>query len=241
MELKICHLFPDILNLNGDNGNLICLKRRLEARGIEASFTSLSCGEMADLNEFDLFFIGGSQDFQLDALIQDLNNGKRQAICHAVENGKVFLAVGGGYMAMGKSFTDKDNAEHRLIDAIDAYTVDKPVRLTGNSMFSSNDFGDVVGFEHHSGYTYLGDNCTPLGTVIAGYGNNGQDGTNGARYKNVFGTYTNGPLLPKNPVFADYILRKALENKYGCIELSPLEDKFENAAHNYMAERLKAK
>jgi len=241
MELKICHLYPDILNLNGDNGNLLCLKRRLEARGIDAHISSLSCGETADLNDFDLFFIGGSQDFKIDALKADLDSGKRSAICHAVECGKTFLAVGGGYVAMCRCYTDKDNVEHSLIGAIDAYTVDKSQRLTGNSMFSVPEIGLVVGYEHHSGHTYLGSGCSTLGSVVSGYGNNGTDQTNGARYKNVFATYTNGPVLPKNPAFADYILRTALETKYGTVELNSLEDKYENAAHDYMVERLSAK
>ena len=241
MELKICHLYPDILNLNGDNGNILSLMRRLEARGIDCHITTLPCGASADMNEFDLFFIGGSQDFNIDALKTDLNSGKRASICQAVENGKTFLAVGGGFIAMCRSFTDKDNTEHSLIGAIDAHTVDKAQRLTGNSMFSINEVGLVVGYEHHSGHTYLGDGCSALGTVISGYGNNGEDKTNGAKYKNVFATYTNGPILPKNPAFADLILRTALETKYGTVELSPLEDKYENAAHNYMVERLSAK
>ena len=241
MELKICHLYPDLLSLNGDRGNILALRRRLEARGISAQVFELPAGKTADLSTFDLFFIGGGQDFQREALISDLRTGKDAEIRAAAEDGKVFLAVCGGYIAMCRSYTTRDGVEHEMIGVLDAVTVDKPDRLTGNSLFRcSDECGGslVVGFEHHSGHTELGSGCAPLGTVQYGHGNNGVDGTVGARYKNVFATYTNGPILPKNPELADFILRTALERKYGRAELPPIDDSFETAAHDYMVERL---
>ena len=239
MELKICHLYPEILSLNGDRGNILSLCRRLEQRGISVSVTALPCGEKADLSEFDLFFMGGGQDFNMDALVADLKGGRADDIRAAVENGKTFLAVCGGYIAMCREFIDHEGKTHELIGAIDAVTTEGTKRLTGNCMFEFAD-SKVVGFEHHTGQTALGSGCESLGKVLVGYGNDADSKEAGARYKNVFATYVNGPILPKNPEFCDCILRTALEHKYGSVELMPLEDKFENAAHSYMVERLSA-
>lgn len=242
MELKICHLYPDVLNLYGDQGNIICLRHRLEARGISAEITGLNIGDKADLTQFDLFFIGGGQDFEQEVLLNDLATGKAADIRSAVDDDKVFLTICGGYQMMGSHYITHDGVQCEFIGAMDIHTVGKPDRMVGNVMFTcseENGGSTVVGFENHSGRTYLGEKASPLGHVVCGYGNNGEDTTEGARYKNALGSYLHGPILPKNPEFADLILKTALQRRYGDASLAELEDKFERTAHNYMLERLR--
>jgi Predicted glutamine amidotransferase len=233
--LKICHLYPNVLNLYGDRGNIICMQKRLEWRNIDVEITELPIGEMADFTSFDLFFIGGGQDFEQEVLTSDLfSTSKAQNIRSAVNDGKVFLAICGGYQMMGSYYKTWDGQQFDFINAVDMYTVGGE-RMIGNYIFEctpESGGSTVVGFENHSGKTYLGSVVSPLGRVIKGYGNNGQDGTEGCRYKNFFGTYSHGPLLPKNPEFADHILKTALERKYGSADLSPLDDALELNAHS---------
>lgn len=241
MELKICHLYPDILNLYGDGGNIACLKKRLEWRGIESEVTELPVGANADFTQFDLFFIGGGQDFEQEMLLSDLKGGKAADIRAAVEDEKVFLAICGGYQTLGNYYITWNGAQCDYIGAVNLHTVGQKERMTGDYMFRctpESGGSAVVGFENHSGRTYLGDGVAPLGTVIKGFGNNGTDGTEGARYKNVLGTYSHGPVLPKNPELADYILALALRRKYPGIDLATLDDTLEISAHSYMLERL---
>lgn len=241
MELKICHLYPDALNLYGDQGNIICIRRRLAARGIEAQVTGVRVGEKCDLTQFDMFFIGGGQDFEQEVLLADLAAGRAADIRAAVEDGKTFLTICGGYQMMGSHYVTHDGVRCDFIGAMDLYTEGRSERMIGNMLFrctEENGGSLVVGFENHSGRTYLGPGCTPLGTVICGRGNNGEDGTEGARYKNAFGSYSHGPILPKNPAFADFLLKIALERRYGSAYLEPLDDKYELAAHEYMLGRL---
>ena len=241
MELKICHLYPDALNLYGDQGNIICIRRRLTARGIEAAVTGVRVGEKCDLTQFDMFFIGGGQDFEQEVLLSDLAAGRAADIRAAVEDGKTFLTICGGYQMMGSHYLTHDGVRCDFIGAMDLYTEGRSERMIGNMLFrctGENGGSLVVGFENHSGRTYLGPGCTPLGAVICGRGNNGEDGTEGARYKNAFGSYSHGPILPKNPAFADFLLKTALERRYGSVSLEPLDDKYELAAHEYMLGRL---
>lgn len=241
MELKICHLYPDILNLYGDQGNITCMKKRLEWRGIDCSVTEVSIGDSADFTDFDLFFIGGGQDFEQGILLDDLAHGKAADIKAAVADGKTFLAICGGYQMLGSYYKTWDGQMCEFIGAIDYYTIGERERMIGNFLYETGPESGgckVAGFENHSGKTYLGSGVNPLGKIIKGYGNNGEDGTEGVRYNNVFGTYSHGPVLPKNPVLADCILASALEYKYGKAELAPLDDTLENNAGNYMIERL---
>lgn len=240
-ELKICYLYPDVLNLYGDGGNVICMEKRLKWRGINAEITGVSVGERLDVDSFDLFFIGGGQDFEQEVLLKDLSCGKGNEIKKAVEDEKVFLAICGGYQLLGNYYKTWDGVQCDFIGAIDFYTLGKKERMIGNYCYSIDELGGlkVVGFENHSGKTYLGQGVRPMGKVLKGYGNNGEDGTEGARYKNVFATYSHGSLLPKNPVLADKILSTALERKYGKeFPLSPLDDDFELKANKYMISRL---
>ena len=240
-SLKICHLFPDTLNLYGDRGNILCMKKRLEWRGIEATVTGVSLGEKFNPDDYDIYFIGGGQDFEQSVLLSDLKNGKGEAIKRAASEEKVFLAICGGYQLLGQYYKTWDGKQLDFLGAIDVYTVGEKKRMVGDFMFKlgEEDGGyEIVGFENHSGLTYLGESVRPLGRIISGSGNNGHDKTEGARYKNVFASYSHGPLLPKNPQLCDHILKTALLRKYPNITLSSLDDTFENAAHQYMSDRL---
>ena len=243
MELKICHLFPDILNLYGDRGNVVCMRKRLGWRGIDVSVSEVSIGTPLKASDYDLFFIGGGQDFEQEVLLEDLKGGKTAEIKAAIEDGKTFLAICGGYQMLGAYYKTWDGQQCDFTGALDLYTVGHKDRMIGNYMFTCEELDGqtVVGFENHSGKTYLGSGIRPIGKVLVGYGNNGEDGMEGARYKNVFCTYSHGCLLPKNPILADHILKTALTRKYGSADLAPLDDAIETAAHAYMERRLAAK
>ena len=241
MELKICHMYPDVLNLYGDRGNVICMTKRLRWRGIEARVTKLPIGDSRSLADFDLVFIGGGQDFEQQVLLSDLHRGKDREIIAAVEDGVTFLAICGGYQMLGSYYETFDGKRCDFIGALDLYTKGSVKRMIGNYKFRCSPSAGgsvVVGFENHSGKTWLGSGLEPLGKVLSGFGNNGEDGSEGAHYKNVFGTYSHGPLLPKNPEFCDLVLKTALERKYGSVELLPLDDGFELLAHDEMCAKL---
>lgn len=242
MELNICHLYPDILNLYGDRGNIITMKRRLEGRGIKVNIDECSIGQPLNADKYDIFFIGGGQDFEQEVLLRDLSSGKAQDIRTAVEEEKTFLAICGGYQMLGEYYKTWDGVQLDFIGAIGVHTIGAKERMIGNYMFRTTpESGDtvVVGFENHSGKTYLSEQVAPLGMMLSGNGNNGEDKTEGARYKNVFGTYSHGSLLPKNPVLCDFILQTALNHHYdGAEPLAPLDDTLELNAHRYMQERL---
>ena len=241
MELKICHMYPDVLNLYGDRGNVLCMTRRLKWRGIDVSVTKLPIGDSRSLAGFDLVFIGGGQDFEQQVLLSDLHRGKDKEIKAAIEDGVTFLTICGGYQMLGSYYETFDGKRCDFIGALDLYTKGSVKRMIGNYKFRCSPSAGgsvVVGFENHSGKTWLGSGLEPLGKVLSGYGNNGEDGSEGAHYKNVFGTYSHGPLLPKNPDLCDLILKTALERKYGSAELLPLDDSFELLAHDEMCAKL---
>ena len=239
MELNICHLYPDILNLYGDRGNILCMQKRLEWRRIGVTVTGVSIGQALEASAYDLLFVGGGQDFEQEVLLGDLAGAKTKELKSAIEDGLPVLAICGGYQMLGQYYKTWDGAQCDFTGALDLYTIGSKDRMIGNYMFTCDELNcEIVGFENHSGKTYLGAGVKPMGKVLAGFGNNGEDGTEGARYKNVFGTYSHGSLLPKNPKLADHILRVALERKYGEAELTPLDDSLETAAHDYMKRRL---
>ena len=240
MELNICHLYPDILNLYGDRGNVLCMEKRLQWRGINVTTTGISIGQTLRASDYDLFFIGGGQDFEQEVLLQDLNGGKADEIKAAVNDGKTFLAICGGYQMLGAYYKTWDGQQCDFLGALDLYTIGRKERMIGNYLFTCDDLNGqtVVGFENHSGKTYLGSSVRPMGNVLKGCGNNGEDGTEGARFNNVFATYSHGCLLPKNPLLCDLLLKTALIGKYGDAELTPLDDTLEQNAHSYMEHRM---
>lgn len=241
MELKICHMYPDVLNLYGDRGNVLCMTRRLAWRGIAFSVTRLPIGSSSSLAGFDLVFIGGGQDFEQQVLLEDLHRGKDREIRAAIQDGLTFLTICGGYQMLGNYYETYDGKRCDFIGALDLCTIGSKQRMIGNYKFRCCDEAGgsvVVGFENHSGKTRLGSGVKPLGTVLSGFGNNGEDNTEGVLHKNVFGTYSHGPLLPKNPELCDHILLTALKRKYGAAQLAPLDDKAELSAHDEMCAKL---
>lgn len=240
-ELKICYLYPDVLNLFSDSGNVTCMLKRLEWRGMKADVTEVPVGAKLNVNDYDLFFIGGGQDFENGVQISDFFGEKSKEIKKAVEDEKVFLAVCTGYQLLGDYYKATNGTQYDLSGAVNFHTIGTKDRFIGNHCFESEELGGlkIVGFENHAGKTYLLDGVKPLGKVLTGNGNNGEDMTEGARYKNVFASYAHGALLPKNPVLADKILATALERKYNKkFDLSPLDDTFELNANKYMVDRL---
>lgn len=243
-EINICHLYPDLLNLYGDRGNIIALSRRCEWRDIEVKVENISIGDTFKYENYDIVFIGGGQDYEQTIIQDDLMNGKRQEIVEAVESGKVFLGICGGFQLLGKYYKTNDGKEIECLGAINIWTHGGDTRLIGDIVFeidflkNNGENYRVVGFENHAGKTYLGEGVKPLGKVIKGSGNNGEDGFEGAVYKNTFCTYSHGSLLPKNPVLADHLIMLALLNKYPDFQgLSPLNDDLENLAHESLIKR----
>lgn len=230
VSLRIAHLYPDMLNLYGDRGNIIVLTGRMRARGIDVQTEQITMGKAFNADDYDIFFIGGGQDFEQDVLLDDLTKGKDVQINKAIHSGRVMLAICGGYQMLGKYYKTYDGKILQYMGALDFYTEGREERMIGNYAYKTKEGIEVVGFENHSGRTYLGKDTEPLGKVIKGYGNNGEDGTEGVRFLNTFGTYSHGPVLPKNPQLADLLISKALENKYGKADLKPLDDKLEALA-----------
>lgn len=232
LSISIAHLYPKLLNLYGDMGNVITLIKRCQWRGIQVEFEQIDTGDK--IKDHDLYFIGGGQDKQQEEVAQELFSNKEFLISQR-DNGAVFLGICGGYQLFGHYYQPHDKDRLPGISLLDAYTVAGSKRFIGNVTVKS-DFlipDTLVGFENHSGLTYLQGDTKPLGIVATGNGNNGKDGFEGARYKNVFGTYLHGSLLPKNPHFADFLIELALAKRYGeKIKLSPLDDKLEWDAHN---------
>lgn len=227
MIIKIAHLYPDLLNLYGDSGNVICLQKRLMWRNIECKTDLLYADSYFDLNNYDIIFIGGGQDFEQRLVLKSLSKGVADNLHSAIENEVCVLAVCGGFQLLGKYYQTNKGDVLNFTGILDFYTVGKSKRLIGNYIFKTEEKIRIMGFENHSGRTYLSKNLKPLGKVLMGCGNNGKDGTEGVRYKNTFGTYCHGPILPKNPDFADLIIENALLRKYGKAELSPIDNTLE--------------
>ncbi len=241
-KLKILHLYPDLLNLYGDRGNIVCLVKRLEWRGMEAEVVKYTRNntEPPNLSDADIVFIGGGSDRDQKIACRSLLKCKRE-LKNYVEDGGVTVAVCGGYQLLGKYYRLGDETIEGL-DILDIYTERGENRLVGNVVLKSDIVpGKIVGFENHGGRTYIGSH-TPLGKVIYGFGNDDSSGYEGVAYKNVIATYLHGPLLPKNPLLCDYVLTNAIKRKdpnFSC--LPPLDDAMESAANKYIADRFKYK
>lgn len=227
MKLNIAHLYPDLLNLYGDSGNVLCLQKRMEWRGIECRVTELNSKKDFIFDNYDIIFIGGGQDFEQSLVLSDLNGVKINSLYDAICSDAVVLAVCGGYQLLGKYYETHSGEKMNFTGILDFYTVGREKRLIGNYEFKTREKLRIIGFENHSGRTYLGESLSPLGRIIKGCGNNGKDKTEGARYKNTFCTYCHGPILPKNPDFADMLIEKALSRKYGETHLEPLDSSVE--------------
>ena len=238
LTLRIAHLYAHFLNIYGDRGNIITMTQRARWRGIDVSVEPIGLGQEIDAEFFDFYFIGGGQDKQQITIAEDLA-GKAQSIRKAAESGAVILSICGGYQLLGHYYKPHEGPELKGISVLDAYTIAGDRRMIGNVVVHRPDGSTLVGFENHSGKTFLGQAVKPLGKVVTGNGNNGQDSLEGAADGTVYGTYLHGSILPKNPRFADELLAKALTRRHGNLTLAPLDDRVEEAAHQ-RAESLRA-
>ena len=222
-ELRICHMYPDLLNLYGDRGNVLSLIRRAELRGIKVRLVPVSIGDEFDQDDFDIVFLGGGQDAEQNMIRKDFVEVKGPKVQKSIEDGMVFLCICGGYQMLGKYYQEHDGTKIECLGAIDVYTVGEDVRYIQDTIYEAeflkedgvSDSTRLYGFENHSGRTYLGPSVKPMAKVIEGAGNNGKDGYEGAIYKNVYCTYSHGSFLPKNPRMTDHLLKLALKRRYG--------------------------
>lgn len=238
LKIVIGYLYGDLMNMYGDTGNIIALTQRAKWRGIEVVVKNFSIENIMKQGECDLFFFGGGQDQQQEVVAKDLGeSGKGKVIKSEVERGVPLLSICGGYQLLGDYYQPRNGPRLPGVGLFPAYTMASNDRMIGNIAVTCNlkPVTCLVGFENHSGKTHLKPDATPLGKVVKGFGNNGQDKTEGCIYKNAIGCYMHGSLLPKNPQLADWLIAKAVEIKYNKkITLEPLDDELENKAHDQM-------
>ncbi|MFH0863693.1 MAG: cobalamin biosynthesis protein CobQ [Candidatus Gottesmanbacteria bacterium] len=262
LALIIGWLYPDLMSTYGDRGNIICLKKRCEWRGINVEVREISLTtEDLTLNACDLLFMGGAQDKQQKIVADDLHGNKGLKLKEMIDNNTPGLFICGAYQFLGKYYKPAEGENIQGLGIFDLFTIHPGIgkeRCIGNIIIKiqNSEFGTenfIVGFENHGGRTYLGNKVESLGNVIKGYGNNGDlpaslngrqvqagDGTEGYIYKNSIGTYLHGPILPKNPYLADWLIQKALLKKYGNkVELKKLDDALEWQAHDHILKKLK--
>jgi CobQ-like glutamine amidotransferase family enzyme len=235
MRLTIGWLYASKMNIYGDRGNVIALRRRAEWRRIPVEVREIGIGEPIP-SEVDCFFWGGGQDQEQVAVAHDLQGSKGASLRAAIEDGASMLAVCGGYQLLGHEYRPHAAEPLPGISLFDATSTAGPERFIGNVVVDSR-WGELVGFENHSGLTTLGPGVEPMGHVRVGRGNNGKDGTEGAIYRNAVGCYLHGSLLPKNPVLADWLVARALERRHGYVDLPPLPDDVEQTAHASAVQR----
>jgi CobQ-like glutamine amidotransferase family enzyme len=233
MRLVLCQLYPEHLSIYADRGNVMVLRKRCAWRGIELVERPLRPGEQLEAAEIDLFLLGGGQDRDQLLVAEDLQR-HRAALAGAIADGATMLGVCGGYQLLGHVYRGHLGDDMRGLGLLDLETNAGTTRMIGNVVLES-DLGDgrrtIVGFENHAGRTTLAPDLAPLGRVLSGNGNDGESGYEGARAGRVLGTYVHGPLLPKNAWLADWLIREALDRRYGTVELEPLDDGLEERAH----------
>lgn len=236
MKLTIGHLYPDLLNLYGDRGNIQCLMKRCLWRGIEAETIAFELDDKIDFSNLDIVLLGGGSDREQMLVCEKLKEIQKD-FKEYVEQDGVVIAICGGYQLLGNYYKTEEGIIEGL-SLVDMYTEQGEHRLIDNIVLQSELFDmPIVGFENHGGRTFIGEN-KPLGKVLYGSGNDGKSGYEGVVYKNVIGTYLHGPLLPKNPQLADELILRALRKKYGeNITLSALDDSQEKAANDYIFNR----
>jgi len=251
-HLKLAHLYPAEMNCYGDRGNVIALRQRCRWRGIELEVTPVEPGDEVEWAGFDLAFFGGGQDSGQALIACDLLERQGPGLRAAIDDGLVLLAICGGYQLLGHSFLTHSGERLPGLGALDVHTVGGSQRLIGNSVVEadlattdaaqSDDWPSVVrlvGFENHSGRTYHGTGVRSLGRVLAGHGDNGEDGRGGAIYRNTIGCYLHGSLLPKNPQLTDHLIRLAMHRRYGPhTAIAPLDAALELRAQETMTSRL---
>ncbi|AEB75432.1 CobB/CobQ domain protein glutamine amidotransferase [Clostridium botulinum BKT015925] len=230
-------MYPDLLNVYGDVGNILILRYRARNRGIKTNVFNVSLNDKFDPKKYDIVFFGGGQDYEQSIVSNDLKKNKKSSIIEYIESNKVFLSVCGGYQLLGKYYVTPSGEELEGLNALDIYTTSGKKRFIGNTVIYNKEFKETyVGFENHSGKTYIGS-LKPLGKVLLGFGNNGEDHSEGCIYKNTFCTYFHGSLLSKNPELADRLISLALKNKYGKFSLPKLDDTYELKAKEFIIKR----
>ncbi|MDQ2969344.1 MAG: glutamine amidotransferase [Actinomycetota bacterium] len=241
MKIVVGHLYPDYLNIYADRGNIAVLSRRAAWRGHELEVRSVSIGDPVQPGEHDLLYVGGGQDREQALVAQDLL-GKAAGVRESVAEGAAVLAVCGGYQLLGRSYRDFHGSDLPGIGVFPFDTVAGDTRMIGDVLLECELQPGVprtlAGFENHAGRTRLDPGAEPLGRVVAGFGNDGESGWEGCRVGRAVGTYLHGPLLPRNPWFADWLLTQALAHRLGeAPELRPLADELEDEAHAVSARR----
>jgi CobQ-like glutamine amidotransferase family enzyme len=240
MNVVVGHLYPDYLNIYADRGNIAVLAERARLRGHELDVRAIGMGDAVP-GEIDLFYVGGGQDREQELVAHDLAR-KTEALREAVAGGAAFLAVCGGYQLLGRSYVDVAGTELPGIGLLPLETIAGERRMIGDVLLDCAWAGrTLAGFENHAGRTILDDGAEPLGRVVSGFGNDGRSGHEGCRAGRVYGTYLHGPLLPRNPWFADRLLAEALAHGGLDTELAPLPDELEHAAHAVSAERARSR
>ncbi len=237
MNLRIGWLYGHEMNIYGDRGNIIALLHRARVRDIDAQVEIIGLGDTLDVERYDIFFWGGGQDREQAVVADDLQGTKGRDLRAAIEDGVPSLAICGGYQLLGSGYRPFDGDLLPGIEALDITSEAGSTRFIGNVVVDSDEFGELVGFENHSGLTFLGPGVRPLGRVRVGNGNNGRDGASGARYRNTIGCYLHGALLPKNPQLTDWLLATALARRGMPAELPPVDSELEMTAHRYVARR----
>ena len=245
MKLVVGHLYPEYLNIYADRGNIAVLERRTGWRGIELDYRTIGLGDEVRPGEHDLYYVGGGQDREQALIAPDLA-AKGPALIEAVEAGAAFLAVCGGYQLLGRFYRDRSGAEMPGIGLLPQHTIAGERRMIGDVLLECEldpgTPGTLAGFENHAGRTQLDDGAEPLGRVVSGFGNNGEDGFEGCRVAGAVGTYLHGPLLPRNPWLADWLIARALAGKLGeTPALEPLPDELEASAHAVSSERARSR
>ena len=233
LKLRLAYLYPKLMNIYGDRGNILCLERRCRERGIAFQVSELDLGDKLKPKEHDMVFIGGAQDREQRRVAEDLVKVKGKSLREAVDRGVALLAVCGGYQLLGRYYRTAEGEELPGVGVFAMWTEHPGPgarRFIGNVVVEWQGH-TLVGFENHGGRTHLEEGVEPLGRVVAGFGNNGEKGDEGAVYRNAYGTYLHGSLLPKNPRFADHLIEAALRRRYRDLELAPLDDRVEEMAH----------
>jgi len=235
-------MYPDLLNLYGDRGNLLCLRKRIEWYGYSCEIKTINLGDDINFKQIDMLFMGGGSDREQNLVYQDLLK-KADQLKTEIVHGLPTLCICGAYQLLGKYYRSFDGNIMQGLGFFDFYTEGRKERLIGNILIESEvvDGQTVVGFENHGGRTYLTDpSLKPFGRVIKGYGNNGEDRQEGIYYENLIGTYLHGPLLPKNPRVADFFI-KTMFARRGITIINQLDDAIENMAHEQVKRKILAK
>jgi lipid II isoglutaminyl synthase (glutamine-hydrolysing) len=243
VRIRVAHLYPDYLNIYADRGNIAVLARRAHWRGHDLEVDAVSMGDELRPGAHDLLYIGGGQDREQALVAVDLA-AKSEPVHAAVESGAAALAVCGGYQLLGRFYRDREGVELPGVGLFPLVTIAGERRMIGDVLLSCEWAGrTLAGFENHAGRTLLDDDAEPLGRVVHGFGNDGRSGFEGCRVARAVGTYLHGPLLPRNPWLADWILSQVLAHASGGepVELQPLPDELERDAHTIAAGRARVR